>query len=327
MIKVISPLLSALEYRAEWVRWLAWVLAAVVAYVVCAAFYIGADPWDPLADWGPVLLIGSSLALGLLGGRWPLVLVPLALIPLMPLSRASEPLNFSSSAAKELIAFLAVLIALPIGVRALTRRRGPRADRRAAGAGAALLCLTSAVTGWAIYLDHRVVDRVPSSPLLIDEHSGAYRGVAPGDPTGRVRRLLGPPADDSGEYIPYPLRAEAGDITGGGVPAGQTWRYPTLVVFASEGRVPAYLTTDPSAQTPAGVGIGDSLKIAKRAYSNLSCGGVIGGSDAVNPYALACRGWLEGGATISFGGDPIDNILVRNDPEPPRNPPIRRRAR
>ncbi|MEJ7714503.1 MAG: hypothetical protein WKF40_01860 [Thermoleophilaceae bacterium] len=80
-MKVISPLLSALEYRAEWVRWLAWVLAAVVAYVVCAAFYIGADPWDPLADWGPVLLIGSSLALGLLGGRWPLVLDPVGAHP------------------------------------------------------------------------------------------------------------------------------------------------------------------------------------------------------------------------------------------------------
>ena len=283
--------------------------------MVCAAFYIGADPWDPLADWGPVLLIGSSLGLGLLGGRWPVVLVPLALIPLIPLSRASEPLSFSSSAAKVLIAFLAVLIALPIGVRALTRRRGPRADRRAAGAGAALLCLTSAVAGWGIYLDHRVVDRVPSSPRLIDERKGgAYRGIAPGDRAGRVRRLLGPPAANSGEYIPYPLEVEPGDLSAPlSIPGSQTWRYSMLVVFASEDRVRGYLTTDPSAQTPAGVGIGDSLAIAKRAYSNLSCSGVLGGSDAVNPYALACQGKLAGGGQISFAGDPIDNIGVFED--------------
>lgn len=305
--------LSALEYRAGWARWPAWVLAAAVVYVVCAAFYIGADPWDPLADWGPVILIVNSLALGLAGGRLLVLLAPLALIPIFPLSRASEPLAFSSSAAKELIAFLAVLIALGIGGRALTRRRGSRADRRTAGAGVALLGLTSAVTGWGIYLDHRVVDQVPSEPLLIDERSGAYRGIAPGSPTGRVLRLLGPPADSTG-YVPHPLETEAGDTSGlPALPAEQTWRYPTLVVSTSEGRVRGYLTTDPSAQTPAGVGIGDSLAIAERAYSDLDCGGQLGGSDAVNPSALACHRQLAGGGQISFAGDPIDSIQVFDD--------------
>jgi len=308
------------------VPWLAWVLATVIAYVVCAAFFIGADPWDPLADWGPIILLVSSLALGLLGGRWPVLLAPLALILLIPLNRHTEPALFPSTV-YWLVAVCTALIALTIGVRALiSRRRGPRADRRAAGAGVGLLCLTCALTAWGIYLDHRVVDHAPSNPLLIDERSGAHRGIAPGAPTGRVRRLLGPPADDSGAYTPHPLEADPGDLSGlHAMPSGQTWRYSTLVVFVSDGGVRAYLTSDPSAQTNTGVGIGDSLTIAERAYSNLDCGGVIGGSDAANPYSLACRGRLASGATISFGGDPIDNILVSMDSQPTGKPPISRR--
>jgi len=292
-------------------------LAAVVAYVASAAFVIGADPWDPLADWGWGILLASSVAIGLAGGRWPMLLAPLALVPLAPLNRMTEPHLFISSGVYWAAGMSAALVAVGIGLRVLVRRYGERGDRRAACTGVGLICLASALTGWGIYLDHRVVDREPSDPLLIDDRSGTYRGIAPGEPTGRVRRLLGRPSPDSGAYNPYPLQVDRGDLSGvHALPAGNTWRYPTLVVFAAEDRVRAYLTTDPSAQTAAGVGIGDSLAIATRAYPNLDCSGVIGGSDAVNPYSLKCHGWLAGGASISFGGDPIDNILISKDDPP-----------
>jgi CHASE2 domain-containing sensor protein len=52
----------------EWLG-LGWALAAVAAYVSCAAFFIGADEWDPLAGWGFGILLANSLVIGLVGGR------------------------------------------------------------------------------------------------------------------------------------------------------------------------------------------------------------------------------------------------------------------
>ncbi len=94
------------------------------------------------------------------------------------------------------------------------------------------------------------------------------------------------------------------------MPLSEVWRYRELVVFVAGGRVLAYLTTDRSAQTAAGVGVGDSLAIAERAYAGLDCFGVTLGSDAVKPSYPACEGTLRSGDRLWFGGDPIDSIWV-----------------
>jgi len=305
------------------------VIAALAAYVASAALVIAADFWDPLAGWGWLLVLASSLAIGLVGRRWPMLLAPLALIPLAPLNRMSEPQLFTSGVVYPVVAVCAALVALGIGLRALARRRSTRADRRAASVGVGLICLTGALTGWGIYLDHRVVDSHPSKPLLVDERSGAFRGIAPEAPAGLARRLFGEPVRGAENFAPTPLDEEFDDVSGPGsmAPFSEVWRYRKLVVLLLGARVHGYLTTDPSAQTAAGVGVRDSLAIAERTYANLNCFGVQLGSDAVNPSYPGCQGRLSSGHQIWFGGDPIDSIWVfeRNPDDSVERPPIARR--
>lgn len=303
-------------------------ICALAAYVGSAAFVIGADLWDPLADWGWWVVLASSLAIGLAVGRWPVLLAPLALIPLASLNRMSEPELFTSDGVYPLAIFFAVLVAAGIGVRALARRRGARADRGAARVGIGLICLALAFTAWGVYLDHRVVDRSPSKPLLLDERSGTFRVIAPGVPAEYVRSLFGRPVLGEENRVPTPLGEDFKDVRGpSSMVRSQAWRYRKLVVFVVGARVHGYLTTDPSAQTAAGVGVRDSLAIAERAYRNLNCFGVTAGSDAVNPSYPSCEGQLKNGNVIQFGGDPIASITVQErDPYiPARRPPIARR--
>lgn len=267
-----------------------WLFPALAAYVCSAAFFIGADAWDPLAEWGFGILLANSVAIGLVGGRWWMLFTPLSLIALAPLTRATEPPIFFALAVPALLILSAALIALGVGVRKRRRRRGAEAERHAADVGLGLLVLALAATGWGIFLDHRVVDRVPSRPVLVDERTGAYRGIAPGAAAARVRRLFGEPVVDSGNYVPRPLAARPKEVSSpGSLPGWQPWRYKKLVVFISGGEVRGYLTTERSAQTQMGVGVGDSLTLAKRRHPGLECDGVTLGSDAVNPSTRRAR--------------------------------------
>ncbi len=273
-------------------------------------------------------MFANSIAIGLAGQRWPVLLAPLALVALVPLNGAlltqEAPLLTQEAPGARfteddlakafwygVVGICAVLVVLGIGLRALARGRGARADRRAGGVGLALICLTSALTGWGIYLDLRVVDRTPSTPLLIDHRNGTFRGIAPGIAASRVRSLFGRPVLGDEDRAAAPLGQDPGDISGSpSLRFSEAWRYRELVVFVTGGRVLSYLTTDRSAQTAAGVGIGDSLVIAERAYPGLDCSGMTLGHDAVRPSYLVCEGALPSGVRVWFGGDPIDSIWV-----------------
>lgn len=284
--------------------------AAAGAFVLCAALVLASDPWDPLADWGWPILLAACFALGLISARWRVLLAALALLPLGALNRAPEPGLFLF-----LVPLLALVacaaIAAGIGVHRLIARRRADAPRTA---GLSILCIALTLLAAGVYLDQRVVDRRPSSPQLVDERSGSLRGIAAGQPIAQVLVRLGPPVVGSADVAPSPLGVGA-DLSGpSSMPAGwQTWRYRDIAVLHSRGKVRGYLTTDPRAQTAAGVGVGDSLAIARRAYSNLDCSGVSIGSDSSNPSYLACVGRLRSGDAIWFGGDPIDSIWVLRD--------------
>lgn len=294
----------------------------------CAAFIIGADPWDPLADWGVLILPPSAFALGLISGRWRMLLAALALLALGPLNRGEEPDIFAFLVVPMLCVECCAAIAAGVGVRRVMGRRRARAVPRLGTAGLAIMGLAIALTAWGVYLDQRVVDRTPSRPLLVDERTGAYRGVAPGTRVAQVVSLFGRPVPGSDDLGPSPLGAGAAELSGpSSLSVTQSWRYRDLAVLHARGTVRGYLTTDPRAETAAGVGIGDSLTIARRAYAGLECGGQTIGSDASNPAYLACSGRLPGGDEIWFGGDPIDSIWVLQGSEDltAGSPPLRRR--
>lgn len=287
-------------------------MPAAIVFVVCAAFVLGADPWDPLAGWGLAVVLATAMTTGLTWGRMRALLVVLALVPLSLLNRATEPAVFYALALPALIVMCAVLIAVGVGLSALIARRSDSADRVLRAGGIAIACVATALTAWGFYLDQRVVDRSPANSVIVDQRTGAFRGVQPGDKADRARRLFGEPVLGSSNRSPSPLGQDTTELSGpSSSPADwRPWRYQKLVVIVSRGRVRGYATTDRSAQTAAGVGVGDSLVIAERAYTNLDCSGVQLGSDAENPQYLACQGRLPSGDEIWFGGDPIDSIWV-----------------
>lgn len=278
------------------------------AFVVCAAFFLGADPWDPLAGWGWATTLAAALALGLVVGRWTVLAAVLVLLPLATLNRTGEPGLLLVVALPVLVAACAIVMCAGLAVRSLVPRSGARYAALAAGAlaGGAV-----AATAWGAYLDRRVVDRHPSQPVLVDDRSGALHGIVPGSSLTRARRVLGRGVVGSDDREASPLGVDAGGLSGpSSVPDWQTLRLHDLAILHTGDTVRGYVITDRSAQTQAGVGIGDSLVVARRRYANLACAGVTLGSDAARPDYLACVGRMRSGDELFFGGDPIDSIWV-----------------
>ena len=103
---------------------------------------------------------------------------------------------------------------------------------------------------------------------------------------------------------------QEGESGPGSRPSWEVRIFPQLAVFVDNGRVRGIATPDSAAQTREGVGVGDSLEIAKRHYQGLDCYGVTLGSDSTRPSYPACAGRLKGGNEVYFGGDPVDTIWV-----------------
>jgi hypothetical protein len=189
-----------------------------------------------------------------------------------------------------------------------------RARRRAATAGAVLLACAVAGTAWGVYLDHRVVDRSPERPVLVDERTTAHRGIRVGMETAEVRRVLPNPVVGS-ELAPLgPDDDEIGGPTSITDVDENGFRYRDLVVMLDGPRVTGYVTTDDDAQTRTGVGVGDSLELAKRRYRNLGCDEATF-HDSNTPEYPFCEGDLGRDVALFISGDPIDSLWVYREPE------------
>lgn len=238
------------------------------------------------------------------------------------------------------LAALAAVVCLLIGVRAgkllgrLGRRAGPPVatqtwrggarmapqTRPGAGAvvavilGALLAVAATATVAFSAYREYRFVDEQPDRPLVVNEREASFRGVEVGDSVRRAREAFGP-GQRGGDGF-EPLGADPGGLsTPTTLPDMQALRYPELVVFVTRGRVRGFTTTDPDAETKAGAGVGDSLRVAKRVYRNLECDTATEGGDEITPVYPYCAGRLRDGVYLWLGGNPIDNITVLKDPD------------
>lgn len=160
----------------------------------------------------------------------------------------------------------------------------------------------------------------------IDSRAPAYRGVGLGTPLAELLTRLGHPALNTasndvraapagGDFYglglpvngpaPPPVPAHAG------VPRGdlRTVTYRHVVFLVSTGPAGAYYfaTTQPGAKTDRGVGIGDTLASARKAYAGeLRCG--VANSGAEYPSFSYCGARLAPRRFIYFGRDPIRSI-------------------
>ena len=295
--------------------------AALGVFLAVLASLLAADAWDPLgresvsrAAWalasvGLGLVVGHAWALGA-----PLLVVALSVV----LPARGEHGEFLSG--WSLVPVVGTMLALAGSGLALSRLAstlgdGRRAIRVATVAGGLCLGLAASAAGWGVWRDVRVVDRTPARPILVDERTGAYRGLRIGLPARQVRERFGSPVLGDPTRGAAPLGQDGRELSGGPGPAPgrEVWRYRDVVVFIGRGRVLGFAVTDERAQTRRGVGIGDSLAVASRAYGDLYCNRPDAGYRSAVPRYLYCVRDLNPSGYVWFGGDPIDSIWFAID--------------
>jgi hypothetical protein len=150
-----------------------------------------------------------------------------------------------------------------------------------------------------------------------DWEQGRFEGVRLGDGTARVVRVIGRPARRGPKQPFEPFGEDFYDIGGmtsfrtpnvGGVGDYEALRYRRLVVAVIGRKVIAWGTTDPRAQTPEGVGVGDSQELVEQRYPSARCFVQNEGTEYTTyPFCKArvCKGRLLG-----FGGDPIRSLWL-----------------
>ena len=334
------------------VRTLLVVLALLVLVIVSVAVAFAVD-WEFLREDGVEVgvLAASALGLGLLAARWTVMVA--AVVPALAFLAAElrptqdrGTLIAIDAGGVALLAALCLLVGVAagkllgrVGRTERTARTGStmRTERpaRGAGRGAAvaaglgglLVTATAGAVAFAAYREYRLVDEQPGRPLRVDEDKASFRGVAVGDSVRRAREVLGPGRRGSGGS--EPLGVDASKVsTPISMPDSAALRYRDVVVYLARGRVAGFTTTASDAETKAGVGVGDSLRVSERVYRRLECDTATHTGDEITPAYPYCAARLGEGRYLWFGGNPIDNITVLDDRELARSfPPLKRESR
>jgi len=150
----------------------------------------------------------------------------------------------------------------------------------------------------------------------IDELAGSYKGVALGHPKSAAIRAFGKPAETSGPSTPL-----GSDFYDGGPliqrnPPGyddkpDLLRYENVAFLSTPtpSGIHSIVIDDPRAATQKGVGIGDPLAAAGKAYPSLRCQPERDRGEYA-PDPAHCSGKLADARYIWFGNDPIRIIAL-----------------
>jgi hypothetical protein len=160
---------------------------------------------------------------------------------------------------------------------------------------------------------------MPPRQSSIDELAGAYRGVALRDPRSAAIRAFGTPVSTTSPAYPIGVGFSDGGPLLQRNPAGYDTRPDLLryedVAFLSTptpAGIHSIVVDDPRAATQKGVGIGDPLAAARRAYPSLRCEAARNTLESPSPPH--CSGKLAEGRYIGFGKDPIRVIALSPTP-------------
>lgn len=160
------------------------------------------------------------------------------------------------------------------------------------------------------------IDKDPSNPLTVDWHQGRYEAIALRSSTATLIRRLGEPVRRGANERANPIGADYYEIGGptafrspGDAYSKDTvLRYKRRSFFASNRRIYGWVTTDARAQTPEGVGIGDSRDLVTKRYPEADCRTANEGSEYVT-FPL-CEVRVCTGRLLAFGGDPIKSVWL-----------------
>jgi hypothetical protein len=155
-----------------------------------------------------------------------------------------------------------------------------------------------------------IVSVTPHHPELVDlRGAGAFRRVHLGEPTAGVVRSLGQPLGYGTSASPT-LPPAAAELPGGPADA-VSLSYTDLEVYTRHDRVVWIVVTAPDAQTLRGIGVGDSLALARRAYPLLRCDQHDSSTDEGPIGPPICRERVRQGLNIELIDDPIETMVVR----------------
>jgi hypothetical protein len=150
---------------------------------------------------------------------------------------------------------------------------------------------------------------------LVDDRSGAYRGVQMGDSVEEVSRVLGEPSREPGFAPADNSPAEVGvpqSIPAPGPSASPLLKYEDVAFLVGPRGVYAFIVTADEAATTRGIAIGDGMEKARTAY-DVSCIDVAGGESLVGggqEFYPSCGATLDGRLRVWFGRDPIRSITL-----------------
>lgn len=251
------------------------------------------------SDWPALaIFVMASVGVGLVTGRKLAVLIAFALLAWLLPGDLSGFQVFS-------ICVLGVpFTMLCIGAGVLMHRVARRAGRRlrhqgygAQGLGLALMAVGLLPFAVATHRHIAPVNRTPGHPIGVDPLNGTYRGVGLGSRYTDVVGTFG-----RSRRQPSPYRPGRQDLI------STRLTYPDVDFALYRTRVDSVLVTDADAQTHEGVGIGDNLRVAERAYPSLDCGVQSVGADGDFVPLPHCSGELAPGHWVSFSDDPIRSI-------------------
>ena len=160
------------------------------------------------------------------------------------------------------------------------------------------------------------VDKHPENPLTVDWRKGTYEGVALRSTSADLIARLGKPEKRGGDEPAEPIGEDYYDIggptsfgsPGRGPSEDETLRFEDRSFFATDGRISGWVTTSERAETPEGVGVGDSRELVKQRYPAADCRtGNEGTEYATFPL---CEIRVCSGRLLVFGGDPIKSVWL-----------------
>jgi hypothetical protein len=178
-----------------------------------------------------------------------------------------------------------------------------------------LAVVVVAVVAFAVWDDRHghgpaaIVSLTPHHPELVDlRGAGAFRGVHLGELTAGVVRTLGQPMGygTSASTTQPPVGAELPSGPAGAV----SLSYTDLGVYTRDDRVVWIIVTSPDAQTRRGIGVGNSLALARRAYPLLRCDQHDSSTDEGPTGPPICRERIRQGLNIELIDDPVVTIVL-----------------
>lgn len=289
---------------------------AVVGYAVAVVVWVllQAPLDEPLLRLlaHAALVFAVLLASALAASWWFLA----AAIPILAVSVISADGILAWAIFGAVIAAPVVLggLAAAIAAGRSAQRRGVPAQTLAVSTGG-VICFALGIG--ALDAIRAPVDKDPENPLIVDWRKGTYEGIALRSSTERLVAKLGQPQKRGTNESAEPIGEDYYDIggptsfrtPGRGPTKNETLRYKRRAFFATNGRIAGWVTTSDRAETPEGVGVGDSRELIKQRYPQANCYTANEGSEYVTfplcEIRAVCRGRL-----LAFGGNPIKSIWL-----------------